>query len=204
MTEPTRRGDRQGWALRRLLEIHDGLRSDLARLRRAVAAVSEDGQDVDAATAALGALSFRQPGWTLRRFCAGFCASVHGHHATEDTVLFPILLRRQGADGALGVVVVVLARANGDRGHVVTRLGLRGSASRRRPRPRPRQAGRSVLSTRSWAFLAREAKQRPLTAPGSLVRILLAAWSSPLLPIGRWCRPVAGCWTGSPACWLGP
>jgi hypothetical protein len=105
MTESARRPDRQGWALRRLLDIHDGLRNDLARLRRAVAAATEDGQDVDAAAAALGGLSFRRPGWTLRRFCAGFCGAVHGHHATEDAVLFPMLLRRQGADGALGVVV---------------------------------------------------------------------------------------------------
>jgi Hemerythrin HHE cation binding domain len=106
MTGPARRPDHQGWALRRLLDLHEGLRSDLARLRRAVAAVAEDGQDVDAAAAALGGLSFRQPGWTLRRFCAGFCESVHGHHATEDTVLFPMLLRRQiRTDGALGGVV---------------------------------------------------------------------------------------------------
>jgi hemerythrin-like domain-containing protein len=27
------------------------------------------------------------------------------HHATENAVLFPMLLRRQGADGTLGVVV---------------------------------------------------------------------------------------------------
>jgi hemerythrin-like domain-containing protein len=31
--------------------------------------------------------------------------AMHGHHATEDAVLFPMLLRRQGADGVLGVVV---------------------------------------------------------------------------------------------------
>jgi Histidine kinase/Hemerythrin HHE cation binding domain len=43
--------------------------------------------------------------WALRRFCAGFCGAVHGHHATEDRVLFPMLLRRSGADGALGGVI---------------------------------------------------------------------------------------------------
>ena len=44
-------------------------------------------------------------GWALRRFCAGFCGAVHGHHATEDRVLFPMLLRRSGTDGALGGVI---------------------------------------------------------------------------------------------------
>jgi hypothetical protein len=106
MSEPARRPDHRGWAIRRLLDIHEGLRSDLARLRRAVVAVTEDGQDLDTAAAALGGLSFRNPGWTLRRFCAGFCGSVHGHHATEDGMLFPMLLRRQiRMDGALGGVV---------------------------------------------------------------------------------------------------
>lgn len=105
MTEPACRPDHQGWALRRLLDIHGGLRNDLARLQRAVTAVTEDGQDRDTAAAALAGLTFSRPRWTLRRFCAGFCGSVHGHHATEDTVLFPMLLRRQGTDGALGEVV---------------------------------------------------------------------------------------------------
>lgn len=102
MTEPAHRTDDQGWALRRRREIHDGLRNDLALLRRAVTAAAEADRDVDAAAATLGELSFRRPGWTLRRFCAGFCGAVHGHHATEDRVLFPMLLRRSGTDGALG------------------------------------------------------------------------------------------------------
>jgi hypothetical protein len=45
MTQPARRPDHQGWAYRRLLDIHDGMRNDLALLRRAVTAVTEDGQD---------------------------------------------------------------------------------------------------------------------------------------------------------------
>jgi hypothetical protein len=105
MTQPARRPDHQGWAYRRLLDIHDGMRNDLALLRRAVTAVTEDGQDVDAAAAALGELSFRRPGWTLRRYCAGFCGAVHRHHTIEDTVLFPMLLRQPGTDGALGGVI---------------------------------------------------------------------------------------------------
>lgn len=103
MTEPAHRTDDQGWALRRLREIHDGLRNDLALLRRAVTAAAEADRDVDAAAATLGELSFRRPGWTLRRFCAGFCGAVHGHHATEDRVLFPMLLRAR--DRAQLVVV---------------------------------------------------------------------------------------------------
>jgi Hemerythrin HHE cation binding domain len=106
MTQHARQPDRPGWALKRLLDIHDGMRNDLTLLQRAVTAVTEDGQEVDTAAAALGELSFRQPGWTLRRFCAGFCGFVHEHHATEDTMLFPMLLQQQaGSDGALDGVV---------------------------------------------------------------------------------------------------
>jgi Hemerythrin HHE cation binding domain len=80
-------------------------RSDLAVLRRAVTAVTEDGRDVDAAVAALGELSFKEPGWTLRRLCAGFCGAVHQHHTTEDEALVPMLLRQLGMDGELGGVI---------------------------------------------------------------------------------------------------
>jgi hypothetical protein len=74
------------------------MRNDLALLRRAVTAVAEEGEDVETALAAVGGLSFRDPGWSLQRFCAGFCEFVHGHHSVEDGNLFPLLLEREKGD----------------------------------------------------------------------------------------------------------
>jgi hypothetical protein len=99
MTPDTRHADRsgeQGWALARLIGLHDGMRNDLALLRRAVAAATRDGAEADAAVAALDDLSFRQPGWSLRTYCAEFCGFVHEHHSVEDAMVFPALLQQQG------------------------------------------------------------------------------------------------------------
>jgi hemerythrin-like domain-containing protein len=90
---------RPGWALRRLIELHDGMRDDLTVLRQLVAGIATGSPD----RAIFDRLSFRQPGWALRRYCTGFCAFVHEHHATEDSVLFPMLL--QGQDGRLHEVI---------------------------------------------------------------------------------------------------
>jgi hypothetical protein len=87
-----------GWALTRLVRMHTGMRNDLALLRRAVAVITEGGQDLAAAAAVLGTLSLRAPGWTLRRYCASFCGFVHGHHEVESSMLFPTLVERQGDD----------------------------------------------------------------------------------------------------------
>jgi Hemerythrin HHE cation binding domain len=102
---PTERPEEQGWALRRLLGLHAAMRNDLAVLRRAVAAVSEDGQDVDRAVAAIAELSIVEPGWSLRSFCGNFCRFVHDHHSVEDSVMFPSVL--QFSDDPEGIREVV-------------------------------------------------------------------------------------------------
>jgi iron-sulfur cluster repair protein YtfE (RIC family) len=89
-----------GWALTRLLNLHHAIRSDLALLDEAVTAIADGGHDNVAA--ALARLSVRAPGWTLREHCATFCTFVHEHHATEDAVMFPMLLEQ---DSQLGDVV---------------------------------------------------------------------------------------------------
>jgi Hemerythrin HHE cation binding domain len=88
--------EEQGWALKRLLGLHAAMRNDLAVLRRAVAAVSEDGQDVNKAVAAIAELSIVEPGWSLRTFCGNFCRFVHDHHTVEDTVMFPSVVEFGG------------------------------------------------------------------------------------------------------------
>jgi alcohol dehydrogenase class IV len=85
-----------GWALQRLLDVHATIRSDLASLRRAVDALTEDRPATEAARQ-LGELSFRQPGWwALRRFCAEFCGFIHEHHSVENAVVFPTVLEFAG------------------------------------------------------------------------------------------------------------
>jgi hemerythrin-like domain-containing protein len=87
-----------GWALKRILGIHKGIRGDLALLRSAVTAVTEDGADVDTAMSAVQNLSINNPGWTFRTYCDNFCSFVHEHHSTEDSLVFPGLLAMRGED----------------------------------------------------------------------------------------------------------
>jgi hypothetical protein len=96
----------QGWALKRLIMVHDGMRDDLALLRRAVFALTRRDQDLGAAIDALGEVSFSDPAWALRRYCAHFCGFVHDHHAVEDNMLFPVLLaNRRNREAGLGKVI---------------------------------------------------------------------------------------------------
>jgi hemerythrin-like domain-containing protein len=90
---------RSGWALRRLIELHAEIRDDLALLRKLVGDIARRSPEVGI----LDRLSFNQPGWALRRYCAGFCGFVHEHHTTEDAMVFPMLLGQQ--DGQLTDVI---------------------------------------------------------------------------------------------------
>jgi iron-sulfur cluster repair protein YtfE (RIC family) len=100
------RPNERGWALQRLIMVHDGMRDDLALLRRAVHAVTRPDQDVAAAVAALGEVSLGDPLWSLRRYCAHFCGFVHDHHSVEDSMLFPVLLaNRRNREAGLGKVI---------------------------------------------------------------------------------------------------
>lgn len=88
----------QGWALTRLLLLHEGIRADVDLLRRVSAAV-EAGDD-QRALADLQKLTARTPAWTLQTFCVAFCDFVHAHHSTEDALMFPMLLQHAGGQGA--------------------------------------------------------------------------------------------------------
>ncbi|WP_084964241.1 hemerythrin domain-containing protein [Thermoactinospora rubra] len=100
----------QGWALTRLIKLHDALRGDMALLRSVGAAVA--GGDDETAAAALRELAVRRPDWTLRKFCASFCDFVHGHHSVEDEVMFPMLLQHGGDDTARLAQVIEKLRAD--------------------------------------------------------------------------------------------
>jgi hemerythrin-like domain-containing protein len=94
----------QGWALTRLLQLHEGIRADIELLRRASADL-EAGDD-RRALADLQRLSARTPVWTLQTFCVAFCDFVHAHHSTEDTLMFPMLLHH--ADGHVADLTQVI------------------------------------------------------------------------------------------------
>ena len=73
-----------------LVEIHDHLRAELARIRDLI------GQVKDAASAAqvrsaINQMTLRQNSWTLGAYCASYCRIVTGHHTLEDQAVFPHL-----------------------------------------------------------------------------------------------------------------
>jgi len=89
-----------GWALTRLIRLHQGMREDLALLGRVSHALRRG--DDGAAARMLAGLSMSATGWRVRAFCAAFCGFVHEHHATEDAIVFPMVLRQ---DPSLRAVV---------------------------------------------------------------------------------------------------
>jgi hypothetical protein len=87
-----------------LIEVHNGLRAELARLREVIAEVEVGGTDPAALRSFFNRMTIRQNNWTLGAFCQSYCRAVTGHHTLEDTSVFPHLGR---ADPKL---VPVLAR----------------------------------------------------------------------------------------------
>lgn len=108
-----------------MVNVHTRLRSDLAVLRRAAAALATNGR-VD-----LAGLSILEPGWSLRGYCAAFCGFVHDHHGVEDSVIFPMLADHQAG---LGEAIArlrddhrVVARQASDAELAVAAIGADGS-----------------------------------------------------------------------------
>lgn len=108
LVEAERRTDRSvpdaplpGDAGRHLVDMHDGLRSQLEDLNALIASVAETVREVPASTS----LEFRKA--ELARYCRVFCRTLSAHHSIEDTQMFPAL--RQ-ADPTLGAVLDRLVR----------------------------------------------------------------------------------------------
>jgi alkanesulfonate monooxygenase SsuD/methylene tetrahydromethanopterin reductase-like flavin-dependent oxidoreductase (luciferase family) len=85
-----------------LVEVHDGLRAELARLRDIVAQVVAGEEQAHRARNAINELTMRQNNWTLGAYCHQYCRFVTGHHGLEDRSVFPHLRR---SDPALGPVL---------------------------------------------------------------------------------------------------
>jgi iron-sulfur cluster repair protein YtfE (RIC family) len=89
-----------------LIEVHDHLRGELARVRDLVRQVREDAAAAADARSAINEMTMRQNDWTLGAYCASYCRFVTGHHMLEDEAVFPHLRER---DEDLGPVIDRLA-----------------------------------------------------------------------------------------------
>ncbi len=80
-----------------LIDVHDALRSELARLRDIVEQVRDGRTSVGSARSAINRMTLRQNNWTLGAYCEQYCRIVTGHHMLEDASMFPHLRRVEGA-----------------------------------------------------------------------------------------------------------
>ena len=77
-----------------LIDVHDGLRAELERLRDLVAQLEAGDVDPTAVRSFLNRMTIRQNNWTLGVYCASYCRIVTGHHTLEDRSVFPHLKSR--------------------------------------------------------------------------------------------------------------
>ena len=80
-----------------LVEVHDALRGELARLRDIVEQVMAGEQDAQRARSAINDLTMRQNNWTLGAYCQQYCRFLTGHHGLEDRSIFPHLRRSESS-----------------------------------------------------------------------------------------------------------
>lgn len=85
-----------------LVDIHDALRSELARVHDLVDRIAAGTSDVATARSAISTMTMRQNKWTVGTYCEAYCRIVTTHHAVEDQAMFPGLRR---ADPRLGSVI---------------------------------------------------------------------------------------------------
>jgi iron-sulfur cluster repair protein YtfE (RIC family) len=87
---------------RHLVDVHDHLRAELARVRDVVEQVRRGRLDAGAARDAIAEMTLRQNDWTLGAYCASYCRLLTQHHGLEDASVFPHL---READPRLGPVL---------------------------------------------------------------------------------------------------
>ncbi|MEU4625863.1 LLM class flavin-dependent oxidoreductase [Actinoplanes sp. NPDC023801] len=78
---------------RHLIEVHDGLRGELAQIHDLIDQVEAGSLDVGAARSHINTMTMRQNNWTLGTYCESYCRIVTTHHTIEDRSLFPHLRR---------------------------------------------------------------------------------------------------------------
>lgn len=82
-------------AAQHLVDIHDGLRAELERVRDIVAQVRSGALGVGAARSVINTMTMRQNNWTLGAYCESYCRIVATHHTLEDHSVFPHLRRSE-------------------------------------------------------------------------------------------------------------
>jgi alkanesulfonate monooxygenase SsuD/methylene tetrahydromethanopterin reductase-like flavin-dependent oxidoreductase (luciferase family) len=76
-----------------LIDVHDHLRSELARVRDLVEQVVAGAVDAGAARSDIHTMTLRQNNWTVGTYCESYCRVVTMHHTLEDQALFPRVRR---------------------------------------------------------------------------------------------------------------
>ena len=94
--------DRGRQVSRHLVDVHDALRAELAKVRDIVDQVVEGARDIGSARSEINRMSLRQNDWTLGGYCQAYCRIVIQHHTLEDEGIFPHLRR---SDPSLAPVV---------------------------------------------------------------------------------------------------
>lgn len=78
-----------------LIDVHDHLRAELARLRSLIDQVREGAVQAAQARSAINEMTMRQNDWTLGAYCASYCRVLTTHHGLEDDSIFPHLRSRE-------------------------------------------------------------------------------------------------------------
>jgi hemerythrin-like domain-containing protein len=87
--------DRGRQVSRHLVDVHDALRAELAKVRDIVDQVVEGARDIGSARSEINRMSLRQNDWTLGGYCQAYCRIVTQHHTLEDEGIFPHLRRSE-------------------------------------------------------------------------------------------------------------
>ena len=87
---------------RHLVDVHDGLRAELERMRDLIEQVTAGRTDPGAARDHINQMTIRQNNWTVGTYCESYCRIVTTHHTIEDRSVFPHL---RHADPRLAPVI---------------------------------------------------------------------------------------------------
>ncbi|MGH8894024.1 MAG: LLM class flavin-dependent oxidoreductase [Actinomycetes bacterium] len=148
----------------RLVEVHDHLRAELARLIDLVGQVVVGNRDVGEARSHISTMTMRQNSWTLGTFCETYCRIVAVHHTIEDQTMFP---RLRDADPGLGTAIDRLGQEHLEISDVLERVDRALVALVGRPGDvAPVEAAVDLLSDRLLTHLSYEEEVLvgPLTA----------------------------------------
>jgi iron-sulfur cluster repair protein YtfE (RIC family) len=76
-----------------LVNVHNGLRAELAQIYDLIDQVATGTMDVGTARSHINQMTMRQNKWTVGTYCESYCRIVTLHHTLEDQALFPHLRR---------------------------------------------------------------------------------------------------------------